>query len=92
MPRRAMPDLPPDRRQAIAEELRFHARLEERAALDKYVRVSFAYDAGMTTREIGVVLDVTSGTASRWKDWGEQERERRRREDPGQPGERRAVG
>jgi hypothetical protein len=86
-----MPNLPPERRQAIADELRFHQQLEDRAALDKYVRVSFAYDAGMTTREIGVVMDVTSGTASRWKDWGEQERARRRREDPGRPGELGAV-
>lgn len=91
MPRRAMPDLPPERRAAIAAELRFHQQLEERAALDKYVRVSFAYDAGMTTREIGAVLGVTSDTASRWKGWGEQERARRRLEDPGRPGELPAV-
>lgn len=86
MPRRATPDLPDERRQALADELRFHQQLEERAALDKYVRVSFAYDAGMTTREIGAVLDVASDTASRWRRLGEQERKRRRRGDPGRSG------
>lgn len=91
MPRRAMPNLPPERRAAIADELRFHQQLEDRAALDKYVRVSFAYDAGMTTRDLGKAMGVSPDTAGRWKDWGEQERERRRREDPGRPGELGAV-
>jgi hypothetical protein len=86
-----MPKLSPERRRVIEAELLFHQQLEERAALDKYVRVSFAYDSGMTVREIGAVFGVTSGTASRWKDWGEQERARRRREDPERPGEREQV-
>lgn len=91
MPRRAMPDLPPDRRQAIVDELRFHAQLEERAKLDKYVRVSFAYDSGMTVRDLAAVFGVSSATATQWKAWGEQERARRREEDPGGSSERRAV-
>ncbi|MGN6126740.1 MAG: helix-turn-helix domain-containing protein [Humibacter sp.] len=86
-----MPDLPPERRQAIADELRFHAQLEERAKLDKYVRASFAYDAGMTVRDLAAVFGISSAQAAQWKDWGEQERERRRREDPGRPGELPAV-
>lgn len=92
MPRRAMPKLSAERRRALEAELRFHQQLEDRAALDKYVRVSFAYDAGMTTREIGAVFGVASNTISRWKDWGEQERARRRSEDPVRPGERRSDG
>lgn len=91
MPRRAMPDLPPERREAIAAELRFHAQLEERAKLDKYVRVSFAFDAGMTVRDIGAVFGISSATATHWKAWGEQERARRRLEDTGGSGELPAV-
>lgn len=92
MPRRATPDLPPDRRQVIIAELQVHAQIEARAALDKYVRVSFAYDAGMTTREIAAAMEISPDTAGRWKDWGEQERARRRGEDPGGPGELGQVG
>lgn len=96
MPRRAMPHLTPERRQALADELKFHQQVEERTIqrvkLDKYVRVSFAYDAGMTTRELGAIFGVTSGVISQWKDLGEQERARRRQEDPGGPGEREQVG
>jgi hypothetical protein len=87
-----MPDLPPERRRAIEDELRFHQQLEERARLDKYVRVSFAYDAGMTVRNLAAVFGISSGQATQWKAWGEQERERRRQEDPGRPGEQRAIG
>lgn len=78
MPRRATPDLPPERRQALEAELRVYGDLEARATLDKYVHVSRSYDAGMTTREIGAVYGVTSDTVSRWKDLGEQERKQRR--------------
>jgi hypothetical protein len=92
MPRRAMPDLPPERRQAIVDELRFHAQLEERARLDKYVRVSFAYDAGMTVRDLAAVFGISSGQATQWKAWGEQERTRRRSEDPLRSGELGEVG
>lgn len=78
MPRRAKPALSPERRQALAAELRMYEQLEERATLDKYVHVSRAYDAGMTVRDIGKVYGVQSSTATRWKDAGERERERRR--------------
>lgn len=77
MPRRATPDLPPERRRALEAELWLFGELEARATLDKYVHVSRAYDAGMTTREIGAVYGVTSDTVSRWKDAGEHERKRR---------------
>lgn len=53
------------------------AERERLAMLDKCVLTAAAYRAGMTTREIGAVFDVTSGTASRWKDLGEQEQQRR---------------
>jgi hypothetical protein len=86
-----MPDLPPERRQAMVDELRFHQQLEDRARLDKYVRASFAYDAGMTVRDLAAAFGITSGQATKWKAWGEQERERRRRESPVRPGELDAV-
>jgi transposase len=38
----------------------------------------------MTTRDLAQVFDVTSGTASRWKDAGERERQRRKAGDPEQ--------
>jgi transposase len=61
--------------------------LEDRAALDKYVHVSRCFDAGMSVREIADVYGVSSSTATRWKDAGERERERRRSGDPDRPGE-----
>lgn len=91
MPRRARPSLPPERRAALEAELRLFGEQEQRATLDKYVHVSRAYDAGMTTREIAAVYGVTSDTASRWKDAGERERERRRSGDPDRPGEQQPV-
>ena len=78
MPRRATPYLSPERRQAMESELRFLQELEDRAAMDKYVHVSRAFHAGMTVREIAVVFGVSSSTATRWKEAGEYERERRR--------------
>jgi transposase len=81
MPRRSTPDLPPSRRQALVAELRMHGELEARAALDKYVHVSRAFDAGMTVRDIADVYGVSSSTTTRWKVWGEQERARRRQGD-----------
>lgn len=80
MPRRALPPLTPERRHALEAELRLLGRLEERAALDKYVHVSMATDAGMTERDVAVVYGVSRDTAHRWKVWGEEERERRRRD------------
>lgn len=91
MPRRATPDLPPERRRALEAELRVLGALESRAALDKYVYVSRAYDAGMSVRDIASVFDTSSSTATRWKGLGEQERKRRRRDDPDRPGERGEV-
>lgn len=78
MPNRATPELPPGRRQALEVELLLLQRLEDRAALDKYVHVSRAIDAGMSERAIAAVFEVSPHTAHRWKVWGEQERERRR--------------
>lgn len=78
MPRRATPDLPPERRKALEVELRLLAALEARAALDKYVHVSRSFDAGMTVRDIADVYGVSSSTATRWKEAGEHERKRRR--------------
>lgn len=92
MPRRATPELPPERRQALEAELRLLGELETRATMDKYVHVSRAYDAGMTTRAIARVFGVTSDTASRWKDAGERERQRRRSGDPDRPGELDPIG
>lgn len=96
MPRRAMPELPPERRQALVAELRLLAAIEKdvaaRAALDKYVHVSRAYDAGMTTREIAAVYGVSPDTAKRWKDLGERERERRHSGGTDRPGEPDPVG
>jgi hypothetical protein len=80
-------NLPPERRQALEAELRLLAELEARATLDKYVHVSRAYDAGMTTRDMAPVFGVKSSTISRWKDAGEKERERRRSGDPDRPRE-----
>jgi transposase len=78
MPRRAKPELTPERRQALEAELRLYAELEHRATLDKYVHVSRAFDAGMTVREIADVYGIGSGTATRWKEAGERERSHRR--------------
>lgn len=82
MPRRARPALSPERRQAMIRELLIFAERERQAELDKLVYVSMAYDAGMTTREIADVYDIGSGTATRWKDAGERERQRRQRGEP----------
>ncbi len=79
MPRR-IPQPPPERMAAMGAELLVLQALEDRARLDKYVHVSRAYDAGMTVREIARALKVAPDTAAVWKDKGEQERERRRRE------------
>lgn len=92
MPRRAKPDPPPERRQALAAELRMHQQLEDRATLDKYVHVSRAVDAGMTVRDIAEVFGIGSATATRWKAAGDRERERRRSGDFEPPGEREPVG
>jgi hypothetical protein len=61
----------------LERDLLAAAERERLAALDKYVLTAVAYEAGMTTRELGATLEVTSGTATRWKDWGEEERKRR---------------
>jgi transposase len=53
------------------------AERERLAMLDKYVLAAAAYRAGMTTREIGAVFGIRSSTATQWKDWGEQETQRR---------------
>lgn len=80
MPRRALPPLTPSQRHALEAELRLLGRLEERAALDKYMYVSMAIDRGMTERDVAAVYGVSRDTAHRWKVWGEEERERRKRE------------
>lgn len=85
MPRRATPDLPPERKQALRAELRMFAALERRAELDKLVHVARSYEAGMSLEEIAADLEVSKNTAHRWKDEGERERERRRRGDPVSP-------
>lgn len=77
MPNRARPRLSPGERAAFEAALQTLAEYQRRATLDKYVKISEAYDAGMTTRQIGAVFDVTSDTATRWKDMGEEERIRR---------------
>lgn len=79
MPRRATPDLPPERKQALRAELRIFAALERRAELDKLVHASRSYDAGLSLEEIAEELEVSKNTAHRWKDEGERERERRKR-------------
>lgn len=92
MPPRVKPDLPPERRQALEAELRLYAELERRATLDKYVHVSRAFDAGMTVRDLGTVLGVTSDTATRWKDLGERERDYRRSGGAERSGEQQSDG
>jgi transposase len=87
MPRRARPPLPLQRRQALEAELRLYAEMEQRAALDKYVHVSRAFDAGMSVREIAEVYGIGHATAARWKDAGEREREKRRSGDTERSGE-----
>lgn len=78
MPRRAMPDLPPDRREAMATELRVLQRMEDRAATDKHVYIAMAVEAGMSEREIATILKCSDSSAHRWKVLGEKERERQR--------------
>lgn len=92
MPRRATPKLTSARRAALETELRLLQLLEERAKLDKYVHVSMAFDAGMTVRDLADVFGTSSSTATTWKAQGEQERERRRGEDPGGSEQRRQIG
>lgn len=75
----------PQRRAALERELVEYALIAERAMEDLKIHVSRAYDAGMTTREMGELLDVTSGTISNWKEIGEQARVRRRGGDLGGP-------
>lgn len=81
MPNRATPELPPERRQALEAELLLLQRLEDRAALDKYVYVSRAVEAGLSERAVAMLFQIGASTAHRWKVLGEEERERRRRED-----------
>lgn len=85
MPKRALPPLSPQRRAMLERDLVAAVERERLAMLDKCALTAVAYQAGMTTREIGAVLDVTSGTASRWKDSGEQELQRRAANAPGAP-------
>jgi hypothetical protein len=92
MPRRDKPDLPPARRSALEAELIIFGELEEKAFLEKCVRVFFAYEIGMTVREIAAVYGVGVATVARWKELGERERARRRRDDPERPGEREQIG
>lgn len=87
MPRRAKPELSPERREAMIRDLLMWAERERQAQLDKYNYVYMAVEAGMTTREIAEVYDVTSDTVSRWRRAGERERERRRSGDPDRPRE-----
>ena len=82
MVRRLMPDITPAARAGFEAELRLLAELEQRATLDKYVKVSEAYDAGMTVRDIGEVYAISADTATRWKDYGAIERARRAAPDP----------
>lgn len=77
----------PQRRAALERELVEYALIAARAMEDLKIHVSRAYDAGMTTREMGELLDVTGGTISIWKEIGEQARVRRRGGDPGGPRE-----
>lgn len=81
MASRATSELPPERRQALETELLLLQRLEDRAALDKYVHVSRAVEAGLSERAVAMLFQIGAGTAHRWKVLGEEERERRRRED-----------
>lgn len=79
MPARSRPPLTTAAKRKLVMELAMLGELKEQAVLDIYVHVSRAYDAGMTVREIADVYGVTPTTATRWKDAGERERERRRR-------------
>lgn len=77
MPRRRT-DLTDERRQALVAELRLFGSMEERAAMDKYVHIAMASEAGMSLRDIAEVYAVSQETARTWKAKGEQERARRR--------------
>lgn len=69
-----------DRRQALAAELRLFGAMEARAAMDKYVHIAMASEAGMSLRDIAEVYDVSAETARSWKAKGEAERERLRKQ------------
>jgi len=77
MPGRPRPELPPDRRQAIIRELLLFRERQRRAELDTMIYVSFATEAGLTTREIGMELGISNSTAALWSRRGREERERR---------------
>jgi transposase len=77
VPRRAMPSLSPEMRAILERDLAAAGERERQAALDKYVLVAAAYEAGMTVRDIAAVYDASSATATRWKQLGVKERARR---------------
>lgn len=92
MPARTRPPLTAAARRKLVMELEMYGELEAQATLDKYVHVSRAYDAGMTVTELSAVYGIAPDTARRWKDMGERERDKRRREGPHGPGEREQDG
>lgn len=78
MAREPRPKLDSEREAALERELLEYQFLRERAEEDLKIYVSRAFDAGMSVRKIATVLEVSPDTASKWKDIGEQARERRR--------------
>lgn len=78
MSRRAAPN-------QLSEEMREHLKRElveadlaaELRIQDRYVAVSKAFDAGLTVDEIKTIFGIGAATVVRWRDWGEQERNRR---------------
>jgi len=77
MPYRQRPSLSQAQRAGLEAELRMLGEQQRRATLDKYVKVSEAYDAGMSLRKIGEIFGVTGNAAFHWKTAGEEERKRR---------------
>jgi KaiC/GvpD/RAD55 family RecA-like ATPase len=90
--RRAVSHLTDERREALAGELKEYSWEAKRAEEELKIHVYKAFAAGMSTREIGMVLDKTSSTIVRWKDEGEQARERRRGGRLDESGEPEPVG
>jgi hypothetical protein len=80
--------LTPEREQRLEVELLLYKEALQRAEEDLKLHIFRASEAGMSLRKLATILEIRSpDTIARWRDEGEQARDRRSSEDPLRPGE-----
>jgi DNA-directed RNA polymerase specialized sigma24 family protein len=77
--------------QGLLHARRTRERLQLLADEDFAVQLFVAYERGMSLREIAALYGVRLENVQKWKDRGEQARNRRLGEDPDRPDEREQV-